>query len=71
MSQPKVWKASTGAVVEVDTAEIEQLRDIRLMYEAICNSTLAEDRVRALHLLKRTVSYAFSFFSFLLPVIYV
>lgn len=55
VSQPKLWKASTGAVVEVDTAEIEHLRDTRIMYEAICSSTLTEDRVRALHLLKRTV----------------
>ena len=43
-------------MVEVDTAEIEHLRDTRLMYEAICNSTLAEDRVKALHLLKKTVN---------------
>ena len=65
-----MWKASTGAVVEVDTAEIEQLREIRLMYEGICSATLAEDRVRALLLLKRTVSYAFSFLSsfLLLPL---
>lgn len=55
ISQPKVWKSSTGAVVEVDTVEIEHLREMRLMYEAVCNSTLTEDRVRALHLLKRTV----------------
>ena len=53
-----MWKSSTGAVVEVDTAEIEHLREMRLMYEAVCNSTLTEDRVRALHLLKRTVSLA-------------
>ncbi len=56
ISQPKVWRSSTGAVVEVDTVEIEYLREMRLMYEAICNSTLTEDRVRALHLLKRTAS---------------
>lgn len=55
ISQPKVWRSSTGAVVEVDTVEIEYLRELRLMYEAVCNSTLTEDRVRALHLLKRTL----------------
>jgi hypothetical protein len=51
ISQPKVWRSSTGAVVEVDTVEIEYLREMRLMYEAVCNSTLTEERVRALHLL--------------------
>lgn len=75
MSQPKVWKASTGAVVEVDTVEIEQLREIRLMYEGICSATLAEDRVRALQQLKRTVSsrQASSFPSgfLLLPLTYI
>ena len=75
MSQPKVWKASTGAVVEVDTVEIEQLREIRLMYEGICSATLAEDRVRALQQLKRTVSsrQASSFLSgfLLLPLTYI
>ena len=52
-----MWRSSTGAVVEVDTVEIEYLREMRLMYEAVCNSTLTEERVRALHLLKRTVNY--------------
>lgn len=51
-----MWRSSTGAVVEVDTVEIEYLREMRLMYEAVCNSTLTEERVRALHLLKRTAS---------------
>ncbi|EFX87215.1 hypothetical protein DAPPUDRAFT_312639 [Daphnia pulex] len=56
ISQPKVWRSSTGAIVEVDTVEIEYLREMRLMYEAVCNSTLTEERVRALHLLKRTAT---------------
>nr|CAG4650136.1 EOG090X05Q1 [Sida crystallina] len=56
VTQPKLWKsATTGETIQVDTAEIEQLRDTRRVYEAICNATLTEERVRALHLLKRMV----------------
>ena len=55
VTQPKLWRSATGETIQVETAEIEQLRDTRHVYEAICNSTLTEERIRALHLLKRTV----------------
>lgn len=64
-----MWRSSTGAIVEVDTVEIEYLREMRLMYEAVCNSTLTEERVRALHLLKRTASYYFKLFNLKLGIL--
>ena len=55
VSQPKMWHSSSGALVQVETADTERFRDIRLVYEAICSATLTEHRTAALAHLKQMV----------------
>ena len=50
-----MWQSSSGALVQVETADTEKFRDIRLVYETICSATLTEHRTAALALLKKLV----------------
>lgn len=50
-----MWHSSSGALVQVETADTERFRDIRLVYEAICSATLTEHRTAALAHLKQMV----------------
>ena len=51
-----MWQSSSGTLVEVETADTERFRTIRLVYESICKASLAEQRTAALILLKKTVT---------------
>jgi len=55
ISEPKMWQSSSGTLVEVETADTERFRTIRLVYESICKASLAEQRTAALILLKKTL----------------